>query len=290
MAYEGKTDWQYNDTVREQDLNRIEGGIVEAQEKLDVHASRADNPHRVTAYQIGAATLHDVDLRMDLHEGKMLDAHSASAINVEIENSYVSNLEHALNELYAHVRDRQNPHLLQAWNVGAIPDYEKGKAYGVATLDSNSRVHVDQLKNVPLPAEIPWPLWVYSGSVSLSSGETAAGKFVTKGTTTLTATSIPACHLHTLANWPAGTKFAFEAVLRTANTTHTAYAALYDMTSKAIVPGSQVSVTSTGESRVIRSGPVTLTTGRQYGVTVWVSNSTGQVMLSEAYLVILPSF
>ncbi len=57
MVYQGKTDWQHDEVVTEQDLNRIEGGIAEAQVKAEEHTKRTDNPHCVTADQVGAIPL-----------------------------------------------------------------------------------------------------------------------------------------------------------------------------------------------------------------------------------------
>ncbi|MFD2171532.1 hypothetical protein [Tumebacillus lipolyticus] len=66
MPYQSKTNWKFDDVVTEQDLNRIEGGIVEALEKVDSHTSRMDNPHGVTPEQIGAETPGGAQTKVDV--------------------------------------------------------------------------------------------------------------------------------------------------------------------------------------------------------------------------------
>lgn len=60
MPYVPKTNWQYNEVLSEKDMNRIEGGIVEGKQLLDAHAADKNNPHAVTAEQLGAAKTTDL--------------------------------------------------------------------------------------------------------------------------------------------------------------------------------------------------------------------------------------
>ncbi|TCP57784.1 hypothetical protein EV586_102228 [Tumebacillus sp. BK434] len=56
MPYVPKTDWKYNDVLSEKDMNRIEEGIAEGKQLVVAHAADKNNPHGVTAAQIGAET------------------------------------------------------------------------------------------------------------------------------------------------------------------------------------------------------------------------------------------
>ena len=42
MAYTGKTNWQLNEIVKPEDMNRIEQGIIDAYESLLTHNKSAD--------------------------------------------------------------------------------------------------------------------------------------------------------------------------------------------------------------------------------------------------------
>ncbi|MFD2170299.1 hypothetical protein [Tumebacillus lipolyticus] len=79
MTYESKTDWKYEDVVSEQDLNRIEGGIVETQTKVDAHVNRKDNPHGVTPTQIGAETTTGAQAKVDAHANRKDNPHAVTA-------------------------------------------------------------------------------------------------------------------------------------------------------------------------------------------------------------------
>lgn len=60
MSYEAKTDWKYDDIVTERDLNRIEQGVQDAQEKADQASARAgqaeNNSKAYTDQQIQLVT------------------------------------------------------------------------------------------------------------------------------------------------------------------------------------------------------------------------------------------
>ncbi|TCP57783.1 hypothetical protein EV586_102227 [Tumebacillus sp. BK434] len=61
MPYIPKTNWQYNDVLTEKDMNRIESGLIEGTQLLESHAADKSNPHDVTAEQLGAAKVSDLD-------------------------------------------------------------------------------------------------------------------------------------------------------------------------------------------------------------------------------------
>ncbi|MFD2170302.1 hypothetical protein [Tumebacillus lipolyticus] len=118
MGYQGKLNWQYGDTVTEQDMNRIESGIVETQARVDAHESRKDNPHAVTPEQIGAETPSGAQLKVDEHRNAALSAHKASAIALDdISYNFIAeNVEDALAELFTAFNDRLSTKNLEKFN------------------------------------------------------------------------------------------------------------------------------------------------------------------------------
>lgn len=60
MPYIPKTNWQYNDVLKEQDMNRIEDGIQTGIQSVTAHTTDKNNPHSLTAAQIGAAKTTDL--------------------------------------------------------------------------------------------------------------------------------------------------------------------------------------------------------------------------------------
>ncbi|ASS76805.1 hypothetical protein CIG75_18905 [Tumebacillus algifaecis] len=95
MPYVPKTDWRYDETVAENDLNRIEGGIQESLQKVDA----------ITPAQIGAETPAGAQAKVDAHKNTTTGAHAASAISIEDTASQftASNVEEALAELFTSV-------------------------------------------------------------------------------------------------------------------------------------------------------------------------------------------
>lgn len=130
------------------------------------------------------------------------------------------------------------------------------------------------------------PLFSNGGSGNVTS--TASGTTFISISGGSTTTKSTATNLHTLDNWLPSTQFAFEAPIL-AQTGGTGYAALWDMTSNAIVTGSQISTTSSTVA-VFRSAKFSLTPGHVYGITLWSSSSSYYVqLLSGAWIVAFPS-
>ncbi|MFD2168511.1 hypothetical protein [Tumebacillus lipolyticus] len=106
MPYQSKTNWQHEDVVTEQDLNRIEGGILEAQEMVDEHVSRTDNPHGVTPEQIEAETPAGAQARVDSHANRRDNPHGVTAGQIPIEDTAghfaTRDVEGALAEVFTH--------------------------------------------------------------------------------------------------------------------------------------------------------------------------------------------
>ncbi|ARU60485.1 hypothetical protein CBW65_04905 [Tumebacillus avium] len=105
MSYTPKTNWQYDEVLSEKDMNRIEGGIGASQEQLDAHLADRNNPHGVTADQIGAETPSGAQAKVDAHANATTTAHMASAIALDDagNNFTATDLEGAMVELFGSV-------------------------------------------------------------------------------------------------------------------------------------------------------------------------------------------
>ncbi|MFA7482790.1 MAG: hypothetical protein WC314_19945 [Vulcanimicrobiota bacterium] len=110
----------------------LDGSLVDLQDQIDgaaassaltSHIEDDDNPHEVTATQVGAYTTGEVD-------GLLSAKASTSALS-------------------SHTGNTDNPHEVTATQVGAIPSAQKAAANGVASLDANGKIPVSQL---PAPA------------------------------------------------------------------------------------------------------------------------------------------
>lgn len=150
---------------------------------------------------------------------------------------------------------------------------------------------ISLVKGTGSPPEIYIPLWWHSGSSAVVYNVTTQGSsFIVKGSATpTTSVSATQAKLHTLnSGWPSTTKFAFEVSLSGQSTPTTYYAALWDMTSNALINGSTVSISST-TATVLRSGQFTLTPGHVYGVTGWASAGGLNEYITDASLIVFPS-
>ncbi|MFD2171436.1 hypothetical protein [Tumebacillus lipolyticus] len=94
MSYQSKTDWQHDEVVTEQDMNRIEGEIEESHQRLDA----------LTSEQIGAETPAGAQVKVDEHAGRATGAHKASAIHIEDAGGHFisTDVEGALTEVFTH--------------------------------------------------------------------------------------------------------------------------------------------------------------------------------------------
>lgn len=118
-------------------------GDTALQRSIDEHASRTDNPHQVTAAQVGAATLSDVSEAIGLHNGSD-SAHSDIRDGLATE---ITDREGADAEIITSLEDettarRLGDELLQQQidEVAVQTDWEQGDA-----------TKLDYLKNKPIP-------------------------------------------------------------------------------------------------------------------------------------------
>jgi hypothetical protein len=86
-------------------LNKIEQGVVDAH----IHMSTKNNPHSVTAEQIGAATEADLNAHIDDKD----NPHSVTAEQIGAATEA---------DLNAHIDDKDNPHSVTAEQIGAATE------------------------------------------------------------------------------------------------------------------------------------------------------------------------
>lgn len=127
------------------------------------------------------------------------------------------------------------------------------------------------------------PLVFMDGTSNGSTTTSAGVNFIADGLNGIATSITSSTKLHTLnSNWNPSQQFAFEISIYVSST-GTAYAALWDMTSNAIVSSSQISTTSSSAT-VIRSSKFTLIPSHSYGVTLWNPNA-GYSNISDASLI-----
>lgn len=133
--------------VKDEDLASsiavVTASIAAVQASVTAHASRTDNPHQVTAAQVGAATLSDVSEAIGLHNGSD-SAHSDIRDGLATE---ITDREGADAEIITSLEDettarRLGDELLQQQidEVAVQTDWEQGDA-----------TKLDYLKNKPIP-------------------------------------------------------------------------------------------------------------------------------------------
>lgn len=128
------------------------------------------------------------------------------------------------------------------------------------------------------------PLWVYSSGATGANANSPA--YAQKGFSAgVSSPNTSQAKLHTLSNqWSASQTFVLEVSLSSYRG-YTVYAALYDITTNAVVSGSMVSTTST-TAILLRSGSVTLVPGHVYGVQFYCTDTNnGNAYLTKAHLV-----
>lgn len=127
-------------------------------EALIAHLTDYQNPHRVTAEQIGAATaeragrieaqVDEIGLGLSVLS-ETVDKMTPKVAQIDELSASVSAVELGLHDtaeaLDAHKADKENPHAVTAEQIGAIPASEKGAANGVAGLGTDGYVPNAQL-------------------------------------------------------------------------------------------------------------------------------------------------
>lgn len=145
------------------------------------------------------------------------------------------------------------------------------------------------VKGATSAPEIYIPLWWYSGSTVINPASSSGSLFLPKGSTSAAGPTATSAKLHTLnANWSNTMNYALEAALSTANGGISVNIALWDFTTGSIVTDSQLS-TLAMQNTVVRSGKFTLIPGHIYGVTIWNVNTSNNIAVTDASLIVFPS-
>ncbi|TES56196.1 hypothetical protein E2L07_05790 [Halalkalibacterium halodurans] len=111
--YNPKTNWLPDDPITEDDLNRIEKGIKDANDDINNHKLQTNNPHRVTKAQVGLGSVDNVrqasKQEFDAHKNDKANPHGVTKSQVGLGN--VDNLKQATKEEFdAHKNNTNNPH------------------------------------------------------------------------------------------------------------------------------------------------------------------------------------
>ncbi|TPE70679.1 hypothetical protein [Halalkalibacterium halodurans] len=111
--YNPKTNWLPDDPITEDDLNRIEKGIKDANDDINNHKLQTNNPHGVTKAQVGLGSVDNVrqasKQEFDAHKNDKANPHGVTKSQVGLGN--VDNLKQATKEEFdAHKNNTNNPH------------------------------------------------------------------------------------------------------------------------------------------------------------------------------------
>lgn len=125
------------------------------EEELEAHTTANDNPHGVTAEQVGLGNVPNVapsDMTVDFTESSSLDAPtSGSKLSV-----IVGKLVKAVNTLKAHITNGDNPHGITCEQIGAAPlihvhtPQSMGFGYGTCTTAAGTAAKVATLSEYNL--------------------------------------------------------------------------------------------------------------------------------------------
>ena len=96
---------------------------ADAKKAATDHAARTDNPHKVTASQVGAYTKAEVDAKGYVTKSVTNGLATASALTAEVTRAKAAEKANA-DAIAAHKSDKKNPHGVTAAQVGA---YTKGE-------------------------------------------------------------------------------------------------------------------------------------------------------------------
>lgn len=94
-----------------------------AKSAADKHAARTDNPHKVTASQVGAYTKGEVDAKGYVTKSVTNGLATAAALTAEVTRAKAAEKANA-DAIAAHKSDKKNPHGVTASQVGAYSKSE----------------------------------------------------------------------------------------------------------------------------------------------------------------------
>ncbi|MEL0454402.1 MULTISPECIES: pyocin knob domain-containing protein [Lactococcus] len=140
MSYEKQTWNKYDELKTEEEnikngavvtdnrMNHMESGIGDNDNNLASHLANTNNPHKVTAVQIGLDKVINVKqaskVEFDSHTSDISNPHKVTAAQVGLDK--VDNIQQAAKtDFVSHVNNKSNPHSVTASQVGA---YSKSEA------------------------------------------------------------------------------------------------------------------------------------------------------------------
>lgn len=139
MSYEKQTWNQYDELKTEEEnikngavvtdnrMNHMESGIGDNDNNLASHLADTNNPHKVTAAQVGLGSVDNVKQAaktdFDSHVNNKNNPHTVTAVQIGLDK--VDNIQQAAKtDFDSHVNNKANPHAVTASQVGAYTKTE----------------------------------------------------------------------------------------------------------------------------------------------------------------------
>lgn len=160
MSYEKQTWNQYDELKTEEEnikngavvtdnrMNHMESGIGDNDNNLASHLADTNNPHKVTAAQVGLSNVDNVKQAaktdFDSHVNNKNNPHTVTAVQIGLDK--VINVKQASKvEFDSHTSDNSNPHKVTATQVGAYSKDESDQK--LATQKQAIDSHVNNKSN-----------------------------------------------------------------------------------------------------------------------------------------------
>ncbi|MCM6847325.1 hypothetical protein NE298_11405, partial [Lactococcus lactis] len=162
MSYEKQTWNKYDDLKTEEEniengavvtdnrMNHIEEGIGDNNTNLASHLANTNNPHKVTAVQVGLDKVDNVKqaskVEFDSHTSDNSNPHKVTAAQIGLDK--VDNIQQAAKtDFDSHVNNKANPHVVTASQVGAYSKQEIDTKLSKAVMtDDSGKVKVNDLE------------------------------------------------------------------------------------------------------------------------------------------------
>ncbi|WNN69035.1 pyocin knob domain-containing protein [Lactococcus lactis] len=161
MSYEKQTWNKYDELKTEEEnikngavvtdnrMNHMESGIGDNDNNLASHLANTNNPHKVTAVQIGLDKVINVKqaskVEFDSHTSNNSNPHKVTAAQVGLDK--VDNVKQAAKtDFDSHVNNKSNPHAVTASQVGAYTKTETDAKFATSQslTDLSNKVVVDK--------------------------------------------------------------------------------------------------------------------------------------------------
>ena len=162
MSYEKQTWNKYDDLKTEEEniengavvtdnrMNHMETGIGDNDANLASHLADKNNPHKVTAAQVGLDKVDNVKqaskVEFDYHTSDISNPHKVTAAQIGLDK--VDNIQQAAKtDFDSHVNNKANPHSVTASQVGAYSKQEIDTKLSKAVMaDDSGKVTVKTLQ------------------------------------------------------------------------------------------------------------------------------------------------